>query len=169
MAFGWVCQNQNLWEPSVQEKILSARKAMRRRKMKAAHLTTAVLLTILSSSCSGFMASPPNPDEYERWSKPGVDQITEWKTMLECNFASPFAVAEEFSEGERTDEDVVRAIRCMEAQGFRNDYTFPYCGSAERLRLLACAPSANIPRPDIETRLNSGYCKKYPQSPACVP
>lgn len=139
------------------------------REMRSAHLATAVLVALLSPGCAGFMAFPPNPEEYERWSKPGVDQITKWKAMLECNFASPFAVAEEFPGGQRTDEEVVLAMKCMEAQGFRHDYTFSPCGSEGRLRLSACSPITNARKHRAEIRLSSGYCNRYPRARACAP
>jgi len=117
------------------------------------------------------MTFPPNPFAYEEWSKAGHDKISTWKVMLECNYASPFSEADSsIPEGGRTNNETALMLKCMEGQGF-NQYpenpSTSFCRTFNEVP--ACRPGAVIPGPDVGVRLNSGYCKKYPRSEACVP
>lgn len=129
------------------------------------------VFAVLLSGCLPKNAFSPPPHDYETWSKPGASELDIWKAMLDCGYASPFAAVEKFPGGDRSDKQIVESMLCLERSGYTHYVErrpTPVC-SEWRMKTLACEPDAAIPLPDLNKRLNSGYCKKYPQSRACVP
>lgn len=125
----------------------------------------------LISGCLPKSAFAPPPQDYETWTKPGASELDVWKIMLECGYASPFAATGEFPGGYRSDEQIVEAMLCIERSGYRHHVerrATPVC-SGWRARTSACQIGATVARPDPSIRLSSGYCKRYPQSRACLP
>lgn len=133
----------------------------------------AILLAVCTSSCLPKNAFAPPPDAYEHWLRPGSDDVTTWKHMLECNYPEPFRGGRGIEDGERTFDQVVASMICMERLGYSyldEKRVIRVCESPAGWRGSAsCLPGAKIPVPDMNRRLNSGYCKRYPQSRACVP
>jgi len=130
-----------------------------------------IITAALVAACLPKNAFAPPPDEYETWIKQGASELDVWKAMLGCGFASPFRVMEAYPGGERSDEQIAASMRCMEGIGYRQyEQGRPslVC-DGWRSRLMACTSDAAVRKPDVDVRLNSGYCKKYPQSRACVP
>ncbi|HZX78223.1 hypothetical protein [Lysobacter sp.] len=105
-----------------------------------------------------------------RWSRPGTDEVTVWKDMLECNYASPFDGIRGLDGADRTFDETVATMICMERTGYAYSERGQKVKVCERYKSNAsCLPGAAIPLPEAGRRLNGGYCKKYPQSRACVP
>jgi len=138
-------------------------------------MRTAILIVFLVVNVCGCLpkdAFAPPPDAYEHWKKPGVDEVTIWKDMLDCNFAEPFGGGRGIEGGQRTFDQTVESMVCMERQGYsylHEGRTRNVCSIPGWNQSVSCGPGAVIPLPDSARRLNSGYCKKYPQSRACVP
>jgi len=91
--------------------------------------------------------------------------------MLDCGYASPFKPVETFPGGSRTDEQIAQSMLCVERSGYSHyldGNLTPVC-TGWKAKAAACQPGSVVVTPDPTVRLNSGYCKKYPQSRACVP
>ncbi|WP_313345213.1 hypothetical protein [Stenotrophomonas sp.] len=132
-----------------------------------------VLLGVaLLSGCLSNSAFGPGPDSYEVWVKPGVDDVTIWKDMLDCNYPEPFKSGHGYEGGERTIDQFVGSMICMEHLGYayrEGNKIMRVCETPGWRKRASCQPGANIPVPDTDRRLSSGYCKKYPASRACIP
>jgi hypothetical protein len=129
-----------------------------------------VLIIPLLSGCMARSAFSPPPDAYEHWVKPGVDKVSIWKDMLECNYAEPFGGGRVIEGGRRTFDEVAASMICMEKIG----YAYTSNGRVEKVcdvmrESRYCPNGFLVPPSDINARLNGGYCKKYPKSDACVP
>lgn len=128
-------------------------------------------MAVLLTACLPKNAFAPPPDEYETWIKPGASELDVWKAMLDCGFASPFRVVERYPGGDRSDEQIAESMRCIEGAGYRQFERGRPALACDgwRKELLACQPGSAVRKPDVNVRLNSGYCKKYPQARACIP
>lgn len=93
------------------------------------------------------------------------------KHMLECGYPTPFG---EYADGKvkvNVDVgDVILMHRCMHKLGYRyddgasRDYDICRKGRASEPE---CQRNITIPAPSAQKRLNSPYCKEYPQVEAC--
>jgi len=104
--------------------------------------------------------------------------------LLECGY--PWPSTKQFDSnkywGEAFEAEYVLADRCMESQGYVSEYSsYAQCtqGLTENFKQhktqkqiqaieYACDPETPAPKPSVEKRLNSPYCKtewasKYPQ------
>ncbi len=130
------------------------------------------LMAVLVSGCLPKGAFAPPPDAYEHWAKPGADEVSIWKRMLECNFAEPFGGGRGIQGGERTFDETAASMICMERSGYsyiHEGNIRQVCSISEWKQSGACGAGAAVPIPDVSRRLGSGYCRKYAQSRACVP
>lgn len=90
--------------------------------------------------------------------------------MLECGYAAPFDGIRGIERAERTFDDTVATMICMERYGYSYSEGSRQIRVCERFKSnAACQPGATIPMPDRNRRLSSGYCKKYAQAKACAP
>lgn len=131
-----------------------------------------MLAMVAATGCLPRDAFAPPPDNYEMWTKPGADDVRTWKDLLECNYPSPFGGGARIEGGNRTLEEGAGSMICMERLG----YSYKEGHRVQRVCDLsgvkgrqACISGAGVPTPDVQRRLSSGYCKKYPQSEACTP
>lgn len=137
-------------------------------------MRSAVLIFFVAGLVSGCIprsAFAPPPYDYETWSRSGATELDVWKAMLDCGYASPFEAVADFPGGGRSDEQIVESMLCIERSGYSHYVerrNTPVCSQWRRMQ-PACQPGARIVTPDANRRLKSGYCKKYPQSRACVP
>lgn len=53
-------------------------------------IVTLIILMVFACGCLPKNAFAPPPYTYEHWVKPGADEVTVWKDMLECNYSDPF-------------------------------------------------------------------------------
>jgi hypothetical protein len=131
-----------------------------------------LLATALLAGCLPKAAFAPGPDTYEAWTRPGVSNVAIWKDMLECNYPEPFKSGHGFEGGQRTIDEFVGSMVCMERLGYayrEGGKVMRVCETPGWRGRPSCQPGADIPVPDVRRRLSSGYCKKYPASRACVP
>lgn len=130
------------------------------------------LMLLMTAGCLPRNAFAPAPYNYQRWLKPGVDEVTLWKDMLDCNYAEPFLGGGRIEGGARTFEQTAGSMICMERLGYAyktGDRTRAVCRENGWSTSEACISGKGIPTPDAQRRLSGGYCKKYPESRACVP
>jgi hypothetical protein len=141
------------------------------------------LLFELTGCRSAFQ---PPPASFERWIKydASVQQIM--ASLLECGYPWPGPTAKQWllAVGVTWEASKIMGQKCMEEQGFSEKYgegslsECKYYLSAEIIKYYtteqidaiqsACDPETPAPKPSVEKRLNSPYCKtewasKYPQ------
>jgi hypothetical protein len=114
-----------------------------------------ILLAVVIGGCGIEKSFQPLPEPYEFWSKPGVTKLDIKKAMLECGMnvdgsggGEPFDYNEYFL-----------SELCMESQGYSDSFWTVAEGCRQHPGLPACQPGAVIPKPSVERRLNSEYCK----------
>lgn len=133
--------------------------------------TLLAIAVLCTAGCLPNAFAPP-PDDYELFVKPGVDEVTIWKDMLECNLPSPSGNNRQFAGAERTFDESAGALICMERLGYgvKEEWRVrPVCKSSGWKVTQPCVTGVGIPVPNRERRLSSGYCKAYPKSRACEP
>jgi hypothetical protein len=125
---------------------------------------------VLACGCRPFQ--PPN-NEDDLWHQRGKSRIDVKKSLLECGFAD--------TSGHSMDPsiDFLAACVCMERIGYTREITrlgdvSPICENGWAKKSPECQPSAVIPTPSVERRLNSKSCQsksKYnrPNRPECQP
>lgn len=129
-----------------------------------------LLVTILGTGCLPRNAFAPPTETYKRWSKPNADDLTIWKDMLECGYAAPFDDLAGIDGSGWDFDQTVASMICMERSGYSYQERGKRIEVCRRYRgNTSCQANAAIPLPDVSRRLSSGYCKKYPESRACVP
>ncbi|MBB3832663.1 hypothetical protein FHR55_000829 [Xanthomonas arboricola] len=129
------------------------------------------IFIFILAGCIPMASRSPPPDDYETWKKAGSNDLDVWKTMLECGYASPFRPREKFADGYRTEEQVTDSMLCIQKMGYVkyvNGKVSLVCDGF-RGALLPCKYGFKVREPGVETRINSGYCKRYPKSIACSP
>jgi hypothetical protein len=116
------------------------------------------------SACSG--AFQPPPPDYAIWTRPNANSLDIKKTLLECGAASPGGAASGF-----THNQVALVSICMRQLGYtkkvppaRDD---PHI-CVMHPSLPACQPGAEIPKPSVERRLNSWWCKLHFYYDYCI-
>jgi hypothetical protein len=123
--------------------------------------------------CTPFGGFKPPPMWWERFLDVGVNEERMRVAMLECGSNVP-GEAIEFSPPDgngmlvpqQSLNQMILISKCMKASGF------PYrdTGTCDRWKdLPACKPDAVIPTRSVENRLNSPYCKTYPETRLCQP
>lgn len=131
-----------------------------------------ILAVIVTAGCLPRNAFAPPPDNWEMWKKPSTEDVVLWKDMLDCGYDSPFSGARVKVDVPRTLSQVAGSMICMEQLGYTHSYggrDIPICRISGWKSTDACLLGRDIPTPDPQRRLNGGYCKKYPESRACVP
>ena len=101
------------------------------------------------------------------------------KAFLECGASVPGDIVEYRTlDGKMLPEsganENILVVKCMERSGFPNNSYIPCRGWTENGKhipnnLPACQPDAVIPKRSVENRLNSPYCKTYPETRLCQP
>lgn len=136
--------------------------------------TLVISVALLTSGCTSKHVFAPPPYNYERWVRPGTEEVTIWKDLLECNYPQPFGGGAKIEGGRRTINEVVGSMICMETLGYsyieerrvRRVCEIPaWKGPGAQ----ACLAGKDVPIPNAERRLSGGYCRQYPKSRACVP
>jgi len=122
-----------------------------------------IVLVVAIAGCVAVEPFQPPPDVYQRWEKPGEPEVGVKKALLECGgYPSPYDI------GDMAINDIVLADLCMVESGYaynRKD-KYRYClGSG--VALLACSPDAKAPKRDVKKRLESRFCRDYPQAEVC--
>lgn len=136
---------------------------------------------------AGCVSWQPPPEDFEQWKKPGVSIQDVMASLMECGYPSPSTKWFDSQKywGQTWAASAVLAKRCMESQGYKNESGSKYSceqslapqfrkyNTAEQIQALehACDPSTPVPKPSVERRLNSPYCKveSYSKFPECQP
>lgn len=141
-------------------------------------VTILIAVLAITTGCLPKNAFASPPETYKCWSKPGAGDVAIWKAMLECNYAEPFTGWGGGPrmglppEEARTTDQIVASMVCMERSGYSyrdGNKVLQTCQDPTWKKSLSCQVGAVIPVPEASRRLSSAYCKKYPQSRACVP
>ncbi len=137
------------------------------------------------------MTWQPPPYEFERWKRPGASTQQVMATLFECGYPWPDANIDQLRKAWGTNwvPFSILSDRCMETQGFseqdgqgtvrrcarylHQESSYRKYRTAEQLKVLehACDPNTPPPKPSVEKRLNSPYCKvkEYSKYPQCQP
>jgi len=114
-----------------------------------------LLISILSTGCGPFSPAyyqPPEP-AYTSYKKEGSTELDVKKSMLECGTAP-------ITERNEDMNTFILADWCMERMGYRSTLSRSEgCKLEHNKQYPACQPGAVIPKPSVERRLNSEYCK----------
>jgi len=96
----------------------------------------------------------PPRENFETWIKPEASKLGIMKSMLECGEA-PIA------ERNASVNTVLLADWCMESLGYKSDVITmkEICELEDYKQYPACQTGAVIPKPSVERRLNSEYCR----------
>jgi len=119
------------------------------------------LLMYFLTGCSG--AFQPPPPYYISWTKPGSSLVDIKKIILECGKYSPSGTYPE--NGVPSRNEMALGYYCIVNSGFT--YLDPFKGGEPNNNswcrnnpyLPACQPGALIPKPSVEKRLRSNYCR----------
>lgn len=134
----------------------------------------ALLATVLVTGCGigGYSISnidKPGPELYEQWNKKGVSVLEVKEAMLECGYPNVFSGSLGGGFPDKVLNIYALAEQCMRNHGFVYSGRFgTTCEYKPTQYLPACQLNAVIPTRSVERRLNSPFCKKYPQADACT-
>jgi hypothetical protein len=134
--------------------------------MKIAFVTALISVQLLTA-CFYRKPFQPNPYEYERWSRPGDDQLDVRKAMLECGYPSPNGVRDRMINAEATPEEIALMYMCMESNGYLYDgKAHDVCRSGYS-SVRACRLEESPPKRDVTKRLNGRFCQVFPSADVC--
>jgi hypothetical protein len=148
-----------------------------------------LLLTFLSASCTPFGGFKPVPDQWTDYRKSGLTERQIYTALMECGWPYPhdlrwvpLEVKEHLginfpntTEGINNFANLARFTeRCMANAGISSKYQISCLTQDQETKkwtklreIPACQPNAVIPKRSVETRLNSRFCKEYPNARAC--
>ncbi|MFL9876180.1 hypothetical protein [Paraburkholderia megapolitana] len=120
-------------------------------------ILTPLIVTMTTSSCGWTPFQPVPPTDF-LWTQEGKSYLDVKKALLECGLPHPAG------SGNRpmTPNESASYGRCMLGAGYTYKYgTFRLiCATQPSLNLPECRSDAPVPLPDINRRLNSGYCER---------
>ncbi|WP_322521254.1 hypothetical protein SR882_10910 [Guyparkeria halophila] len=132
----------------------------------------AMALPVLLMGCTPFQPVPP---EFELWSRPGASSLDVKQALLECGKPSPHPTVGTYkaafdlkSLDSRTNKYFITDL-CMEQAGFkpRGRWAKEYCAWERYKDIAACKPNADVPKPTVERRLNSWWCRIHTDYEFC--
>lgn len=129
-----------------------------------------ILLLNILVSCAG--AFQPLPPYYMSWSKQGSTTVDVKKIILECGDYNPSGTYPVNNTPSRN--EMALSHYCIVNSGYT--YLDPFKGGKpnnnswcrNNPELPACQPGAVIPKPSIERRLNSKYCRSRLNYDECM-
>ncbi|HZK25094.1 MAG TPA: hypothetical protein VFC74_06870, partial [Oscillospiraceae bacterium] len=131
---------------------------MEKIKNKILIIFISVFVWGCSSNRSICNIDKPMPDYYRLWEKAGDDEIGIKKKLLECGGKNPSGDMISINDSAITYICMVQAgyFLLVSVNGKRENHNV-WCMNWPDL--AACQKGANIPKPSIEKRLSSDYCK----------
>ena len=87
---------------------------------------------------------------------------------LECGSNYPGDINEFHNLPTNDMNKLILTEKCMQESGFLNK-DLGVCVRLKSQNYSACNSNVEIPKRSVETRLNSPYCKTYPESNYCAP
>ena len=151
-----------------------------------------LFICVLCASCTPFGGFKPPPDAWTDYRGSGMTKDQIYVALMECGWPYPgdlvyempqeikkkigadFDNATEYPHGFNNFAYLVQ--RCMVNAGIPSSLKL-YCKTDEdpitkkrvvkKSEIPACQPNAVIPVRSVETRINSRFCKEYPNARAC--
>lgn len=128
-----------------------------------------LIITLVALSLTGCFRQVRLKYRYEDWTKPGASEDEVKRALLECGYSGPFG-------GELPTDQNSRALsnRCMNKNGFINtgylEVSHGKTVCEDHPEIPAChLPLDQIPDRSVAKRLNSPFCKEFPQATVCQP
>jgi hypothetical protein len=126
-----------------------------------------LFFSIALSGCIGFKPFQPPPGPSESWAKAGASEGDVTAALLECGFTQPRGRVPGLQERMTLDEDAL-ALLCMEHSGFTAKYGNSYADFCRNFKgVEACKAGTTAPRRDVEKRLSSRFCARFPRADVC--
>lgn len=127
----------------------------------------AFLLAVNLDGCFGYKPFQPPPSPSESWSKAGASETDVASALLECGVAQPRGRVLGLQERMTPDENAL-ALLCMEHSGFLPKYGNSYADYCSNSKdISSCQPGTPAPPRDVNKRLNSQFCKRFPHADVC--
>lgn len=121
----------------------------------------------LLSGCFGFKPFQPPPDPDQRWKKAGVTNTEVVAALLECGVATPRGPNHQIRIF-MTPDEVALSKLCMEHAGFVSDADDSWAGYCKNFKEIdSCKPGTEAPPRSALMRLNSQFCKTFPNADVC--
>jgi hypothetical protein len=123
---------------------------------------------ILLCGCFGFKPFQPPPSGNERWRKSGATEPDVTAALLECGYLEPRGRVPGLNVSMSVNDDILGRL-CMEKSGFVSDPEDSAEGYCKILRNepVACQPGTPAPSRDVNKRLSSQFCKRFPCADVC--
>jgi hypothetical protein len=126
-----------------------------------------LLASCFLGGCTSYGPFQPPPTPSESWSRIGASEKDVAAALLECGVAEPRGRIPGAVRKMSLD-DVALTLLCMEHSGFlardANSYA-DFCRNFKEVS--SCSPVTLAPPRDVERRLNSDFCKKFPLADVC--
>jgi len=118
-----------------------------------------ILLAVVIGGCGIEKSFQPPGPTYSYFKKPGASELDVKKVMLECGI-EPIS-GKSAKTGNNDMNTFFLAKWCMDKAGYKsvNLEIKKSCQLEHNKQYPACQPGAVIPKPSVERRLNSEYCK----------
>lgn len=129
-----------------------------------------LIIAFVSIGMTGCFRQTPHTVAYKSWQKPGASEDEVKRAQLECGYPNPLGP----SSVPMDDNSIALSSRCMNNNGFINTGYLKLSGGKtfceDYPHLPACQlPLDHIPDRDVAKRLNSPFCKEFPQATVCQP
>lgn len=128
-----------------------------------------LIIVSISISLTGCFTQVRQKYAYESWRKPGVSDDEVKRAIMECGYPGPFG-----GESPMDQNSLALSNRCMIKNGFIQtvylELTHGKTFCEKHPEIPAChLPLDQIPDRDVAKRLNSPFCKEFPQATVCQP
>jgi hypothetical protein len=121
----------------------------------------------LLAGCVGYEPFQPPPGQDQRWKKDGATDTEIVNALLECGVSTPRGANSKIRITTTPDEVALSRL-CMEHAGFVSDFGDSWAGYCRNFRGVdSCKTGTMAPRRDINKRLNSQFCKIFPNADVC--
>lgn len=129
-----------------------------------------LLIVLVGISLAGCFRQTSHTIAYKSWQKPGASEDEVKRAQLECGYPNPLGS----SSVPMDDNSIALSSRCMTKNGFINTdylkYTHGKTFCEKHPEIPAChLPLDQIPDRSVAKRLNSQFCKEFPQATVCQP
>ena len=122
---------------------------------------------VILGGCLGYKPFQPPPPPSESWTKAGTSEADVAAALLECGFPQPRGRVPGRQQEMSLDEDAL-ALLCMERSGFVARYGNSYSSFCRNFKgVSACQAGTPAPLRDVNKRLSSQFCKRFPHADVC--
>lgn len=129
-----------------------------------------LIIAFVGIGMTGCFRQTPQIVAYKSWQKNGASEDEVKRAQLECGYSNPLGS----SSVPMDDNSIAISSRCMNKNGFINTDYLKYTNGKtfceKHPEIPACQlPLDQIPDRDVTKRLNSPFCKEFPQATVCQP